>query len=167
MSAAGTTRPALGPGLVVPKRRAFFGLLDADGWSWAGLKAFVWLVIIILMLGYIPDRAYYFTVNRTLQLGLLVWSPINFCSNENETLPCPAPLGALVPWHESPTELALPQARTDGTGGPARDEDPVHRRDGRHDGAVDACTSPRHPAPATSTSGPTGRRSPSRAATQR
>ena len=66
------------------------------------------------MLGYIPDRAYYFTVNRTLQLGLLVWSPINFCSNENETLPCPAPLGALVPWHESPTELALPQARTDG-----------------------------------------------------
>ena len=114
MSAAGTTRPALGPGLVVPKRRAFFGLLDADGWSWAGLKAFVWLVIMILMLGYIPDRAYYFTVNKTLQLGLLVWSPINFCSNENETLPCPAPLGALVPWHESPAELALPQARTDG-----------------------------------------------------
>ena len=114
MSAAGTTRPALGPGLVVPKKRAFFGLLDADGWSWASLKAFVWLVIIILMLGYIPDRAYYFTVNRTLQIGLLVWSPINFCSNENETLPCPAPLGALVPWHESPSELALPQARTDG-----------------------------------------------------
>jgi len=114
MSAAGTTRPALGPGLVVPKKRAFFGLLDADGWSWAGLKAFAWLVIIILMLGYIPDRAYYFTVNKTLQLGLLVWSPINFCSNENETLPCPAPVGALVPWHESPTELALPQPRTDG-----------------------------------------------------
>jgi len=114
MSASGTTRPALGPGLVVPKKRAFFGLLDADGWSWAGLKAFAWLVIIILMLGYIPDRAYYFTVNKTLQLGLLVWSPINFCSNENETLPCPAPVGALVPWHESPTELALPQPRTDG-----------------------------------------------------
>jgi len=52
MSAAGTTRPALGPGLVVPKKRAFFGLLDADGWSWAGLKAFAWLVIIILMLGW-------------------------------------------------------------------------------------------------------------------
>jgi N-acetylneuraminic acid mutarotase len=115
MSAAGTTRPALGPGLVVPKRRAFFGLLDADGWAWAGLKAFVWLIIIILLLGYIPDRAYYFTVNRTLDLGLIVWSPINFCSNENETLPCPAPLGALVPWHESPQELALPQPRTDGT----------------------------------------------------
>ena len=115
MSAAGTTRPALGPGLVVPKRRAFFGLLDADGWAWAGLKAFVWLVFIILMLGYIPDRAYYFTVNRTIDLGLLVWSPINFCSSENETLPCPAPVGALVPWHESPTELALPQARADGT----------------------------------------------------
>jgi Kelch motif protein len=116
MSAAGTTRPALGPGLVVPKRRAFFGLLDADGWSWAGLKAFVWLVIIILMLGYIPDRAYYFTVNKTLQLGLLVWSPVNFCSSENETLPCPAPVGALVPWHQSPTELGLPDpGRTDGS----------------------------------------------------
>ena len=115
MSAAGTTRPALGPGLVVPKRRAFFGLLDADGWAWAGLKAFIWLVIIILLLGYVPDRAYYFTVNRTLDLGVMVWSPINFCSNENETLPCPAPLGALVPWHESPQELALPQPRTDGT----------------------------------------------------
>ena len=81
----------------------------------ASLKAFVWLVIIILLLGYIPDRAYYFTVNRTIDLGLLVWSPINFCSSENETLPCPAPRGAIVPWHESPTELALPQPRTDGT----------------------------------------------------
>ena len=109
------TRPALGPGLVVPKRRALFGLLDADGWAWAGIKAFVWLVIIILLLGYVPDRAYYFTVNRTIDLGLLVWSPINFCSSENETLPCPAPRGAIVPWHESPPELALPQPRTDGT----------------------------------------------------
>ena len=113
MSAA--TRPALGPGLVVPKRRALFGLLDADGWAWAGIKAFIWLVIIILLLGYVPDRAYYFTVNRTIDLGLLVWSPINFCSSENETLPCPAPRGAIVPWHQSPTELSLPQARTDGT----------------------------------------------------
>ena len=115
MSAAGTTRPALGPGLVVPKRRAMFGLLDADGWAWASLKSFVWLIIILLMLGYLPDRAYYFTVNRTVDLGLLVWSPINLCSSENETLPCPAPLGALVPWHQSPTELALPEPRTDGT----------------------------------------------------
>ncbi len=115
MSATGTTRPALGPGMIVPKRRALFGLLDADSWTWASIKAFVWLVIIILLLGYIPDRAYYLTVNRTVDLGLLVWSPINFCSSENETLPCPAPRGAIVPWHESPTELALPTPRTDGT----------------------------------------------------
>jgi len=115
MSATGTRRPALGPGMIVPKRRALFGLLDADSWTWASIKAFVWLVIIILLLGYIPDRAYYLTVNRTVELGLLVWSPINFCSSENETLPCPAPTGALVPWHESPTDLALPAARTDGT----------------------------------------------------
>lgn len=115
MSAAGTTRPALGPGLIVPRRRAMFGLLDADGWTWATLKAFFWLIVIILLLGYIPDRAYYLTVNRTVDLGLLVWSPINFCSSENESLPCPAPRGAIVPWHGSPPELVLPGPRTDGS----------------------------------------------------
>jgi N-acetylneuraminic acid mutarotase len=115
MSATGTTRPALGPGMVVPKKRALFGLLDADSWTWAGIKAFIWLIIILLLLGYIPDRAYYLTVNRTVDLGLLVWSPINFCSSENESLPCPAPRGAVVPWHPSPTDLALPAPRTDGT----------------------------------------------------
>ena len=62
---------ALGAGMIVPRKRALFGLLDADGWAWAGVKAFVWLVIIILMLGYIPDRAYYLTVNRTVELGVL------------------------------------------------------------------------------------------------
>jgi N-acetylneuraminic acid mutarotase len=106
---------ALGPGMIVPRKRAMFGLLDADSWTWAGIKAFVWLVIIIIMLGYIPDRAYYLTVNRTVELGVLAWSPVNFCPAENETLPCPAPVGAIVPWHPSPQELALPQARTDGT----------------------------------------------------
>ncbi len=105
---------ALGAGMVVPRKRALFGLLDADGWGWAGIKAFVWLVIIILLLGYIPDRAYYLTVNRTVDLGVLAWSPVNLCPPENEDLPCPAPVGALAPWHESPTELALPAPRTDG-----------------------------------------------------
>ena len=105
---------ALGAGMIVPRKRAMFGLLDADGWAWAGVKAFVWLVIIILMLGYIPDRAYYLTVNRTVDLGVLAWSPVNLCPPENETLPCPAPVGALAPWHESPGELALPAPRTDG-----------------------------------------------------
>jgi hypothetical protein len=102
----------LGAGTI--RRRALFGLLDADGWGWASIKAFVWLVIIILMLGYIPDRAYYFTVERTIDLGLLVWSPVNLCPPENETLPCPAPQGAILPWHPSPAELQLPAARTDG-----------------------------------------------------
>jgi hypothetical protein len=106
---------ALAPGMIVPRKRAFFGLLDADGWAWAGVKAAVWLVLIILLLGYIPDRAYYFTVNRTIDLGVLAWSPINLCPPENESLPCPAPVGAIVPWHGSPDELALPQPRTDGT----------------------------------------------------
>ena len=104
----------LGPGATVPRKRAMFGLLDADGWGWAGVKAAVWLVIIILMLGYIPDRAYYLTVNKTVELGVLAWSPINFCDPGNESLPCPAPVGAVVPWHGSPGELSLPAPRTDG-----------------------------------------------------
>lgn len=106
---------ALGAGSTVPRKRAFFGALDADGWAWAGVKAAIWLVILILMLGYIPDRAYYLTVNRTVDLGVLAWSPVNFCPPENETLPCPAPVGAIAPWHPSPAELALPAPRTDGT----------------------------------------------------
>lgn len=105
---------ALTAGMIVPRKRAFFGLLDADGWGWASVKAAVWLVIITLMLGYIPDRAYYLTVNRTLDLGVLAWSPINLCPPENQSLPCPAPVGAVVPWHPSPAELALPAPRTDG-----------------------------------------------------
>ena len=109
---------ALGPGATVPRRRVLFGLLDAAGWTWAGLKAGFWLIVIIFMLGYLPDRAYYFTVNRTIDLGILAWSPINLCPPvPNENLPCPLPVGALTPWHPSPTEpvnLSLPEPRTDG-----------------------------------------------------
>jgi hypothetical protein len=106
---------ALEAGSTVPRKRVFFGALDADGWPWAGVKATFWLVVIIMLLGYIPDRAYYLTVNRTVQLGVLVWSPINFCPPENESLPCPAPVGSVAPWHPSPSELALPEPRTDGS----------------------------------------------------
>ncbi len=106
---------ALGPGTAVPRRRAVFGLLDADGWGWASVKAFVWLIIIIFILGYLPDRAYYLTVGRTVDLGVLVWSPINLCPPTNESLPCPAPIGAVIPWEPSPPELNLPQPRTDGS----------------------------------------------------
>ncbi len=97
-----------------PRRRALFGLLDADGWGWASVKAFLWFILIIFMLGYLPDRAYYLTVNRTIDLGILAFSPVNFCPPENETLPCPAPQGAVLPWHPSPPELSLPAPRTDG-----------------------------------------------------
>src|SRR4051794_14633089 len=97
------------------RRRAFFGLFDAEGWPWAGAKAAFWFVVIIFLLGYIPDRAYYFTVERTIDLGILAWSPVNLCPPENEGLPCPVPAGAPLPWHPSPPELALPAARTDGT----------------------------------------------------
>lgn len=107
-----TTR-ALGPGPVT-RRRTFFGLLDADGWGWASLKAFFWFILIIFVLGYIPDRAYYLTVNRTVDLGILAWSPINLCPAENQSLPCPVPVGAVLPWERSPDQIALPEPRTDG-----------------------------------------------------
>lgn len=105
---------ALGAGMIVPRRRALFGLLDADGWAWPSVKAFVWLILMIFLLMYLPDRAYYLTVGRTVDLGVLAWSPINLCPPSNGGLPCPAPVGGLVPWHPSPPELSLPQARTDG-----------------------------------------------------
>ena len=106
---------ALQPGTMQTRRRAMFGLLDAQGWGWASVKAAFWFILMIFLLGYIPDRAYYFTVNKTIDLGILAWSPINFCPPENETLPCPAPVGAVVPWHPAPPELALPAPRTDGS----------------------------------------------------
>ena len=107
---------ALAPGRTIQTRgRAFFGLLDANGWGWASLKAAFWFIVMIFLLGYVPDRAYYFTVNKTIDLGILAWSPINFCAEGNLSLPCPAPVGAVVPWSASPTEIALPAARTDGS----------------------------------------------------
>jgi len=111
------------------RRRTFFGLFDADGWSWAIVKASAWFVIIVTMLGYIPDRAYYFTVQRTVDLWpvaisfakqptadntLFKWPVVNFCPPENETLPCPAPVGATLPWHPAPAEIQLPAPRVDG-----------------------------------------------------
>ena len=158
---------ALGAGTTVPRKRALFGALDADGWAWAGVKATFWLVVIIMMLGYIPDRAYYLTVNRTVELGVLVWSPINFCSPENETLPCPAPVGAVAPWHPSPAELALPAAAHGRRRGPARHQVPVHRRDRTATArAVDRVRRADRRARATSTSGRRARRCPSRAPTR-
>ena len=112
---SGSSDPrALGPGVVAP-RRVLFGLLDADGWGWAGVRSVLWTLVIILMLGYIPDRAYYLTVSPTVELGLNMASLVNICPAENEGLPCPAPAGALIPW-KSATEA---WARASGSGVPA------------------------------------------------
>jgi N-acetylneuraminic acid mutarotase len=100
---------ALPPGR--PRRRAAFGLLDADGWTWALIKGTFWFVVVIFLLGYVPDRAYYFTVFPTIDIGANVISPINLCPPTNKNLGCPAPPGAIVPWEPSPNELALPAAR--------------------------------------------------------
>ena len=105
---------ALPPGRT--SRRALFGALDADGWAWASLKALIWFLLFIVLLGYIPDRAYYFTVGRTVEIDapLLFWSPVNLCPAENLGLPCPPPAGSVVPWQGSPSQLALPAPRTHG-----------------------------------------------------
>jgi hypothetical protein len=98
------------------RRRAMFGLFDSDGWAWATTKAFIWLLVLIITLGYIPDRAYYFVVSRTIELGILGWSPVNLCPPENGAeMPCPVPAGAVLPWQASPGEAALPEARTQGS----------------------------------------------------
>ncbi len=92
-----------------------FGLFDGDGWAWATTKATFWLLVIIMVLGYIPDRAYYFVVSRTMDIGILGWSPVNLCPPENgSTIPCPVPIGGVLPWQASPAEAALPSARTGG-----------------------------------------------------
>ncbi len=92
-----------------------FGLFDPDGWAWASTKAFFWLLVIIMTLGYIPDRAYYFVVSRTIELGILGWSPVNLCPPENgASMPCPVPVGGVLPWQASPSAAALPQPRSAG-----------------------------------------------------
>ncbi|MGH2407122.1 MAG: hypothetical protein ACRDF7_03440 [Candidatus Limnocylindrales bacterium] len=102
---------ALPPGTV--QRRTFFGLLDANGWSAATLKALFWFVVIMFLFGYVPNVAYYFAVGETVDLGANVISPVNLCDPSNETLPCPAPRGAVVPWQVAPAQLALPEGRSD------------------------------------------------------
>jgi hypothetical protein len=112
MSATGDPR-TIGPGAVAP-RRVLFGLLDANGWGWAGVRSVLWTLVIILMLGYIPDRAYYLTVSPTVELGLNLASLVNICPAENQGLPCPAPAGALIPW-KSATESDIPGDGVDGS----------------------------------------------------
>ena len=101
---------ALPPGAV--RRRTAFGLLDADGWTWAGLKAAFWFVFIMFMLAVVPNWAYYFTTGETISVGYNFASIVNLCPADNEDLPCPAPAGATMPWQTSPAELAMPAARS-------------------------------------------------------
>jgi len=113
---AQTALPA--PRQAPPRRRVLGGLLNADGWTWAGIKALFWFVVIVTMIGWIPDRVYYFTVQRTVELWPLapiVQVPlVNFCPPDNESVPCPAPGGATLPWHPAPPEVQLPAGRADG-----------------------------------------------------
>src|SRR4029077_5654286 len=98
------------------KHRPVFGLFDPDGWAWATVKAGFWLFVIIVTLGYVPDRAYYFIVSRTFDIiGTPGLSIITLCPPENApTVPCPVPAGGVLPWQASPPEINLPQPRTNG-----------------------------------------------------
>lgn len=96
------------------RRRVLFGLLHADGWSWATLQAFFWFLLIVFMLGYIPNLAYFVTVSNTVKVGYNFASIVNWCPVQNEDLPCPAPAAAVLPWQPSPDELALPAPLGDG-----------------------------------------------------
>lgn len=93
-------------------KRAVFGLLDANGWGWAGIKALFWFLLTIFLLGYIPNIAYYFTVSNTVDVGYNFLSFVNWCPEGNKDLPCPAPAGAIVPWEQSPDALAMPAPRS-------------------------------------------------------
>jgi hypothetical protein len=98
---------ALPPGAA--RRRALFGLLDADGWGWAAVKATFWFLMLLFLIGYIPNLAYYFTVSDTVDVGYNAVPIVNFCDAGNDRpdrkIPCPAPPGSVIPWDQSPMDL--------------------------------------------------------------
>jgi len=111
---------ALPPGAA--HRRVVFGLLDANGWGWSFVKASFWFFLIIFLLGYIPNLAYYFTVGNTIDVGYNAIPVVNLCDAGNDRpaygnvpaakIPCPAPPGTVIPWQPNPAELALPAPLT-------------------------------------------------------
>lgn len=122
----GAGQRGLPPGAV--RRRVFFGLFDAHGWTWASVKAVFWFLFIWVSMGYLPDRAYYFTVFKTIDVNAFVglekvfglqqppfFPVMNLCPPTNGPIECPAPPGGMTPWQTSPSELALSEARTEAT----------------------------------------------------
>ena len=159
-----TMARALGPGTIVPRRRAFFGLLDADGWAWAGAEgrssgcrhhpdARLHPRSGVLLHGQ-PD-------DRPRRPRLVADQPVP--AREQVAAVSGAGRRGRARGTASPPELALPGRPHRRHGRPGRDEDPVRRRVGRDDRPGRRCTSPRPSAPATSARGRTARRCPSRA----
>ena len=116
---------ALPPGAV--RKRAVFGLLDADGWTWATIKAAFWFVFIIFVLGYVPDRAYYFTVSPTIDLGFNAISPINLCPADNQNVALPG-AGRRDPPVAGQPDRAEPAAGSDRSGHLLVRDEPVPNR---------------------------------------
>jgi hypothetical protein len=68
--------------------------------------------LIIFLLGYVPDRAYYFTVSPTLDVGFNAISPINLCPAERRgARSCPAPAAG---WRDHPVGNQPDRARAAG-----------------------------------------------------
>jgi len=107
---------------VVPRRRALFGLLDAEGWAWASAKALFWFTVIIVVLAYIPDRVLYATIQPTIEVGVRAQALapatlpdltfVSLCPEENKGI-CAPPKGGILPWEPAPDQLNLPAPRVD------------------------------------------------------
>ena len=119
---------ALGPGGRLVRRRAFFGLLDANGWGWAGVKAAALVRPDHHAHGVPPGPGALRHGPDTIDVGVslkvfnpaLDLTPISFCPASNRSVPCPAPAGTVLPWEPNPAELLLPApARTQRSSGPA------------------------------------------------
>ena len=103
-------QPALPAGAA--PRRAVFGLLDADGWGWAGLKAAFWFLVFVFLSATSrtsPTTSRSRTPSRSATTPI---SPINWCPARTRTCPCPAPAGAVLPWQPGRPTSQLPEALT-------------------------------------------------------
>ena len=106
---------ALGPGTVLPRRRALFGLLDADGWA-LGVGQGVRLARhhhpharLPARPGLLPDGR---ADRRPRRPRLVADQPLP--ADQRDRCPARRRSGRSIPWETSPPELNLPQPRTDG-----------------------------------------------------
>ena len=144
--------------------RAFFGLLDANGWGWASLKAAFWFILHDLPARLHPGPG--LLLHRQPDDRSRASSPgARSTSARPRTRRCRARRRSArsIPWEVAPRRALAARAAGRRRRRPVRDQDPVHRRQRRDGRRPTRRSSRRPPAPATSTAGPTARSCPSRA----